>query len=242
MITQALTKKQWGIAIAAAFVLVSLIIAIGVWVFLNITAQLTTGYSKVKLDMPDELSTLTTTHGGQVSQMSGSMNTAIPLDAPVQTALRGRFPVDLKFRTDIPMTIRVDLDTQIPIQQILTVNTTTELIFESNLIPDIPLTMDIPVDFDVPFSIHEDFDVVADVSYDSDKTFYEFDESFSVPVNQTIDPVIAIDDPIRIVSLEPMQAKLYDIERKLPTSMDIEVQIPLKNAYQTLDVKPGKKP
>ena len=54
--------------------------------------------------------------------------------------------------------------------------------------------------------------------------------------------MIAIDDPIRIVSLEPMQAKLYDIERKLPTSMDIEVQIPLKNAYQTLDVKPGKKP
>ena len=223
-----LSKAQLFGAVLCGCLLTTALVAAATWASLHVALTQRTGYSKVNMQLPDQLLTSTQIHGGQVSHMKGYASTQIPLHTNVRTGLYGNYPVHLAFRTQIPLHIRVDYDTLIEIDQTISIESTTDLIYEDKLLPELPIRMKLPVKLRVPFGIHETYKVVADVTHD-DKASYTFNESFSVPVDQMLNVRMPIDDTLRIVSIDRLPTLLHDIDPNIETAMNMKVVVPLSN-------------
>ena len=73
------------------------------------------------------------------------MDTQLKIDQKINLPLTGKYLANLEFEVELPVSVSVDYQTEVLIDQNMPLETTTDLIYQNKLLPKFPLTLDIPV-------------------------------------------------------------------------------------------------
>ncbi|MFX7216615.1 hypothetical protein ABTI43_18980, partial [Acinetobacter baumannii] len=73
--------------------------------------------------------------------------------------LKGKYLAQLAFGVETPVSVSVDYLTTIKIDEQMPVESTTDLIYQNQLLPKFPLKMNIPIRLDVPFRLNRTYQV-----------------------------------------------------------------------------------
>ncbi|NEU33867.1 hypothetical protein GN156_24700, partial [bacterium LRH843] len=103
------------------------------------------------------------------------LDTQLKIDQKINLPLTGKYLANLEFEVEIPVSVSVDYQTEVLIDQNMPLETTTDLIYQNKLLPKFPLTLDIPIKLAVPFYLKQDYQVPIKIMFNG-LVYFEFDE------------------------------------------------------------------
>lgn len=215
--------KSW---ILSFLVLVGLI-AVLFWVYLNIQASLMVSAHKTDIQLPKSLATRIHVNNQVHSHPVGQLNTQLLIDRQMNLPLKGKYLADLKFVVETPITVNVDYSTKIAVNEVMPVETTTDLIYKSRFLPKFPLKLDIPVNLEIPFELKRSYTIPVTIYFDG-PVYFEFDEQLHLPIQHKFDLSFPVDDQLQM-SIAPFDATLINSVRETQANLDMKMQIPLSN-------------
>ena len=112
---------------------IGLVVAIAIlfWLYLNVIASIQISTHRSEIMLPEALATKI--HVGNYLDIhsQGKLNTQIDIDRQLNLPLKGKYLADLKFDIETPITVNIDYQTMIRIDQLMPVETTTDLIYQN---------------------------------------------------------------------------------------------------------------
>ncbi|MGE8552039.1 MAG: hypothetical protein ACN6NN_14150, partial [Acinetobacter calcoaceticus] len=135
-----------------SFILMTILAAVMFWVYLNIQANLVVSAHNADITLPDSLETKIQVGNTLQVQSIGKLDTTLDIDRQLTLPLKGKYLADLNFAVETPITVSVDYSTTLKIDQVMPLETTTDLIYQNKFLPKFPLKLDIPIKLDVPFN------------------------------------------------------------------------------------------
>lgn len=109
--------------------IVAALVALLFWLYLNIQASMYVNAQKARLLLPEDLPTHIEVGNYLQAHTQGHLDTEIQLDQQVQLPLEGKYPANLQFVVTTPIDVKVDYKTHIQIDQLMPLQTSTDLIY-----------------------------------------------------------------------------------------------------------------
>ena len=190
--------------------------------------QITTHRSQIML--PDELATQI--HVGNYLDIHsrGKLNTKIDIDRQLNLPLQGKYLADLRFEVETPITVKIDYKTMIQIDQLMPVETTTDLIYQNKLLPKFPLKLEIPVQLEVPFQLKRAYTIPVKIQFDG-PVYFEFDEQVGLHVVHQFAPKLNLNDPMKMDRIASFDATMINAVRQTSANLQMHMNVPLKNIH-----------
>ncbi|EET81381.1 hypothetical protein ACE5JW_00305 [Acinetobacter radioresistens] len=211
----------------ASFILVSSLIALVFWLYLNVQASLQVSSTQTDITLPHSLGTRI--HVGEylTAQTIGRISSSIDLDHHLVLPLDGKYLADLKFNVTTPVSVQIKYSTMLKINQVMPVETTTDLIYKNKLLPKFPLKLDVPVNIDVPFELNRTYELPIQIAFNG-PVYFEFNQQpINVHVKHQLKPSLELNDPINIPKIANFEATMYNVERNTKANLDMKMLLPL---------------
>ncbi|KRJ96905.1 hypothetical protein, partial [Acinetobacter baumannii] len=144
-------------SILISFFLIMILTAILFWFYLNIQASVVVSAHESDIRLPESLETKIHVGNNLQVQSIGKLDTSIDIDRQISVPLKGRYLADLEFEVETPITVSVDYATTLKVDQVMPLETTTDLIYKNKLLPRFPLKLNIPIKLDIPFQLKRSY-------------------------------------------------------------------------------------
>ena len=69
----------------------------------------------------------------------------------LQLSLKGKYLADLSFEVETPITVNINYKTMLKVDEVMPIQSSTDLIYQNKLLPKFPLSLNIPVKLDISF-------------------------------------------------------------------------------------------
>ncbi len=146
-------------SILISFFLIMILTAILFWFYLNIQASVVVSAHESDIRLPESLETKIHVGNNLQVQSIGKLDTSIDIDRQISVPLKGRYLADLEFEVETPITVSVDYATTLKVDQVMPLETTTDLIYKNKLLPRFPLKLNIPIKLDIPFQLKRSYTI-----------------------------------------------------------------------------------
>ncbi len=154
-------------SILISFFLIMILTAILFWFYLNIQASVVVSAHESDIRLPESLETKIHVGNNLQVQSIGKLDTSIDIDRQISVPLKGRYLADLEFEVETPITVSVDYATTLKVDQVMPLETTTDLIYKNKLLPRFPLKLNIPIKLDIPFQLKRSYTIPVKIAISS---------------------------------------------------------------------------
>lgn len=152
-------------SILISFFLIMILTAILFWFYLNIQASVVVSAHESDIRLPESLETKIHVGNNLQVQSIGKLDTSIDIDRQISVPLKGRYLADLEFEVETPITVSVDYATTLKVDQVMPLETTTDLIYKNKLLPRFPLKLNIPIKLDIPFQLKRSYTIPVKIAW-----------------------------------------------------------------------------
>ena len=213
-----------------SFILLVGLVALLFWLYLNLQASLSISSQRASIQLSKSLAT--TIHVGNHLQTHavGNLDTIIALDRTLQLPLKGRYLAELDFAVETPITVDIDYQTNIKIESVMPLETTTDLVYQNSLLPKFPLKLNIPIKMNVPFHLKRRYRLPIKIDFNG-LVYFDFNEMLEVPVKHQFKPILAINDPVQMDRIASFNATMYNLNRDTTANLEMQMTLPLKNLH-----------
>ncbi len=118
-------------SILISFFLIMILTAILFWFYLNIQVSVVVSAHESDIRLPESLETKIHVGNNLQVQSIGKLDTSIDIDRQISVPLKGRYLADLEFEVETPITVSVDYATTLKVDQVMPLETTTDLIYKN---------------------------------------------------------------------------------------------------------------
>ena len=164
------------------------------------------------------------------TQSVGTLDTQLKIDQKINLPLTGKYLANLEFEVELPVSVSVDYQTEVLIDQNMPLETTTDLIYQNKLLPKFPLTLDIPIKLAVPFYLKQDYQVPIKIMFNG-LVYFEFNEQVRLHVLHQFAPQLNLNDPMTMRKIASFNATMYNIERSTTANLEMNMTLPVKNIH-----------
>ena len=213
-----------------SFVAVVGLVALLFWLYLNIQASMYVSAQHAQVQLSEYLPTRIEVGNHLETHSMGKLNTDIHINHQLSLPLKGKYLAQLAFEVETPVSVSVDYLTTIKIDEQMPVESTTDLIYQNQLLPKFPLKMNIPIRLDVPFRLNRTYQVPIKIVFNG-PVYFEFDEPINLAVKHQFKPTLNIDDPMTMRKVATFNAIMYNEVRETQANLDMHIQLPLRNIH-----------
>ncbi|MFW1771857.1 hypothetical protein [Acinetobacter seifertii] len=213
-----------------SFFLIMVLTAILFWLYLNIQASVVVSAHESDIRLPESLETKIHVGNNLQVQSIGKLDTSIKIDRQISVPLKGRYLADLQFEVETPITVSVDYATTLKVDQVMPLETTTDLIYQNKLLPRFPLKLNIPINLDIPFQLKRSYTIPVKIAFNG-PVYFEFDESVNLPVKHQFNPSLKINDAMEMGNISSFNATMYNSVQHTKANLDMKMDLPLRNVH-----------
>lgn len=213
-----------------SFVAVVGLVALLIWLYLNIQASMYVSAQHAQVQLSEYLPTRIEVGNHLETHSMGQLNTDIHINQQLSLPLKGKYLAQLAFEVETPVSVSVDYLTTIKIDEQMPVESTTDLIYQNQLLPKFPLKMNIPIRLDVPFRLNRTYQVPIKIVFNG-PVYFEFDEPINLAVKHQFKPTLNIDDPMTMRKVATFNAIMYNEVRETQANLDMHIQLSLRNIH-----------
>ena len=212
--------------------LVCVVILVGAlfWLYLNIQASMQVSASKAQIQLSDSLPTKIQVSNYLETQSVGTLDTQLKIDQKINLPLIGKYLANLEFEVEVPVSVSVDYQTEVLIDENMPLETTTDLIYQNKLLPKFPLALDIPIKLAVPFHLKQDYQIPIKIMFNG-LVYFEFDEQVRLHVLHQFAPQLNLKDPMTMRKIASFNATMYNTERSTTANLEMNMTLPVKNIH-----------
>ncbi len=211
-----------------SFVILTTLVAILFWLYLNIQASLIVSAQQADIRLPESLATQIQIGDHLRVKSQGQLNTTLDIDRTLQLPLKGKYLADLSFEVETPITVNINYETMLKVDQVMPVETSTDLIYQNKLLPKFPLKLDVPVKLDIPFQLKRTYTVPVKIVF-SGPVHFGFDESVNLPVKHQFKPRFYMNDAVNMSNISSFNATMFNSVQQTKANLDMQMELPLKN-------------
>lgn len=211
-----------------SFVIVTTLVAILFWFYLNIQASLIVSAQQADIRLPESLGTKIHVGDHLRVKSEGQLNTVLNIDRALKLPLKGKYLADLSFEVETPITVDINYETTLKVDEVVPIETSTDLIYQNKLLPKFPLSLNIPVKLDIPFQLKRTYTVPVKIVFDG-PVYFAFDESVDLPVRHQFKPSFYMNDAINMGKISSFDAIMYNSVQQTKANLDMQMELPLKN-------------
>lgn len=215
---------------AIFFCITVIFIAIGFWLYLNVQASMRVSARNADIQLSDSLPTKIDVGNYLEAQSVGVLDTKIDVNHHIALPLQGKYLAQLSFGVEVPVEVEVDYQTDIVIDQVMPLSTTTDLVYKNKFLPQFPLNLDIPIRLKVPFHLKQRYRVPIKINFDGD-VYLGFDEKVKLHVQHQFAPRLNVNDPMTMRKIATFNATMYNTERNSKANLDMKMTLPVKNIH-----------
>ena len=95
--------------------------------------------------------------------------------------LKGKYLADLGFEVETPITVNINYETMLKVDEVMPIQSSTDLIYQNKLLPKFPLSLNIPVKLDIPFQLKRNYTIPVKIVFDG-PVYLVFDGSVNLPI------------------------------------------------------------
>ena len=213
-----------------SFVCVVILVGALFWLYLNIQASMQVSASKAQIQLSDSLPTKIQMGNYLETQSVGTLDTQLKIDQKINLPLTGKYLANLEFEVEVPVSVSVDYQTEVLIDENMPLETTTDLIYQNKLLPKFPLTLDIPIKLAVPFHLKQDYQVPIKIMFNG-LVYFEFNEQVRLYVLHQFAPQLNLNDPMTMRKIASFNATMYNTERSTTANLEMNMTLPVKNIH-----------
>ena len=212
--------------------LVCVVILVGAlfWLYLNIQASMQVSASKAQIQLSDSLPTKIQVGNYLETQSVGTLDTQLKIDQKINLPLTGKYLANLEFEVEVPVSVSVDYQTEVLIDENMPLETTTDLIYQNKLLPKFPLALDIPIKLAVPFHLKQDYQVPIKIMFNG-LVHFEFNEQVRLHVLHQFAPQLNLNAPMTMRKIANFNATMYNTERITTANLEMNMTLPVKNIH-----------
>ena len=138
--------------------------------------------------------------------LNDSIRTSVPIDQKVTIPIKDTLNIIAYFKGAVPLKLKVRLRDNIPLKQIVDLNTTVEAFLpELGTTISIPLRGKIPIDIIVPVDLEIPIDQLVNLDFVTPVTA-RIDQMLTVPLKTTINASVPIDSDLDVPVLNQLKA------------------------------------
>ena len=126
-----ITKSLKSLLIS--FVILTTLVAILFWFYLNIQASLIVSAQQADIRLPQSLATKIQVGDHLRVKSEGKLNTTLDIDRTLQLPLKGKYLADLSFEVETPITVDINYETLLKVDEVMPIETSTDLIYQNKL-------------------------------------------------------------------------------------------------------------
>ena len=164
------------------------------------------------------------------TQSVGILDTQLKIDQKINLPLTGKYLANLEFEVEVPVSVSVDYQTEVLIDENMPLETTTDLIYQNKLLPKFPLTLDIPIKLAVPFHLKQDYQLPIKIMFNG-LAYFEFDEQVRLHVLHQFAPQLNLNDPMTMHKIASFNATMYNTERSTTANLKMNMKLSVKNIH-----------
>ena len=213
-----------------SFVCIVILVAVLFWLYLNIQANMQVSASEAQIQLSDSLPTKIQVGNYLETQSVGTLDTQLKIDQKINLPLTGKYLANLEFEVEVPVSVSVDYQTEVLIDENMPLETTTDLIYQNKLLPKFPLTLDIPIKLAVPFHLKQDYQVPIKIMFNG-LVYFEFNEQVRLYVLHQFAPQLNLNDPMTMRKIASFNATMYNTERSTTANLEMNMTLPVKNIH-----------
>jgi len=221
-----ITKSLKSLLIS--FVILTTLVAILFWFYLNIQASLIVSAEQADIRLPESLGTKIQVGEHLRVRSEGQLQTTLDIDRTLQLPLKGKYLADLSFEVETPITVNINYQTMLKVDELMTIETSTNLIYQNKLLPKFPLKLNVPVKLDIPFELKRTYTIPVKIVFDC-PVHFGFDESVTLPVKHQFKPSFYMNDAINMSNISSFNAIMYNSVQDTKANLDMKMDLPLKN-------------
>ena len=213
-----------------SFVCVVILVGALFWLYLNIQASMQVSASEAQIQLSDSLPTKIQVGNYLETQSVGTLDTQLKIDQKINLPLIGKYLANLEFEVEVPVSVSVDYQTEVLIDENMPLETTTDLIYQNKLLPKFPLALDIPIKLAVPFHLKQDYQVPIKIMFNG-LVYFEFNEQVRLYVLHQFAPQLNLNDPMTMRKIASFNATMYNTERSTTANLEMNMTLPVKNIH-----------
>ena len=213
-----------------SFVCVVILVGALFWLYLNIQASMQVSASEAQIQLSDSLPTKIQVGNYLETQSVGTLDTQLKIDQKINLPLTGKYLANLEFEVEVPVSVSVDYQTEVLIDENMPLETTTDLIYQNKLLPKFPLTLDIPIKLAVPFHLKQDYQIPIKIMFNG-LVYFEFNEQVRLYVLHQFAPQLNLNDPMTMRKIANFNATMYNTERITTANLEMNMTLPVKNIH-----------
>ena len=213
-----------------SFVCVVILVGALFWLYLNIQASMQVSASEAQIQLSDSLPTKIQVGNYLETQSVGTLDTQLKIDQKINLPLTGKYLANLEFGVEVPVSVSVDYQTEVLIDENMPLETTTDLIYQNKLLPKFPLALDIPIKLAVPFHLKQDYQIPIKIMFNG-LVYFEFDEQVRLHVLHQIAHQLNLNDPMTMRKIASFNATMYNTERSTTANLEMNMTLPVKNIH-----------
>lgn len=213
-----------------SFVCIVILVAVLFWLYLNIQANMQVSASEAQIQLSDSLPTKIQVGNYLETQSVGTLDTQLKIDQKINLPLTGKYLANLEFEVEVPVSVSIDYQTEVLIDQNMPLETTTDLIYQNKLLPKFPLTLDIPIKLAVPFHLKQDYQIPIKIMFNG-LVYFEFDEQVRLHVLHQFAPQLNLNDSMTMRKIASFNATMYNTERSTTANLEMNMTLPVKNIH-----------
>ncbi|MDM1020004.1 hypothetical protein QSV37_06740 [Acinetobacter sp. VNK23] len=213
-----------------SFVILTTLVAILFWFYLNIQASLIVSAQQVDIRLPQSLATKIQVGDHLQVKSEGKLNTTLDINRTLQLPLTGKYLADLSFEVETPITVDINYETLLKVDEVMPIETSTDLIYQNKLLPKFPLKLNVPVKLDIPFQLKRRYTVPVKIVFDG-PVYFAFDESVNLPVKHQFKPSFYMNDAINMNNISSFNATMFNSIQQTKANLDMQMDLPLRNVH-----------
>lgn len=213
-----------------SFVCVVILVGALFWLYLNIQASMQVSASEAQIQLSDSLPTKIQVGNYLETQSVGTLDTQLKIDQKINLPLTGKYLANLEFEVEVPVSVSVDYQTEVLIDENMPLETSTDLIYQNKLLPKFPLTLDIPIKLAVPFHLKQDYQIPIKIMFNG-LVYFEFDEQVRLHVLHHFAPQLNLNDPMTMRKIASFNATMYNTKRSTTANLEMNMTLPVKNIH-----------
>lgn len=186
--------------------------------------------SEAQIQLSDSLPTKIQMGNYLETQSVGTLDTQLKIDQKINLPLTGKYLANLEFEVEVPVSVSVDYQTEVLIDENMPLETTTDLIYQNKLLPKFPLTLDIPIKLAVPFHLKQDYQIPIKIMFNG-LVYFEFNEQVRLYVLHQFAPQLNLNDPMTMRKIASFNATMYNTERSTTANLEMNMTLPVKNIH-----------
>ena len=213
-----------------SFMCVVILVGALFWLYLNIQASMQVSANEAQIQLSDSLPTKIQVGNYLETQSVGTLDTQLKIDQKIHLPLHGKYLANLEFEVEVPVSVSVDYQTEVLIDQNMPLETNTDLIYQNKLLPKFPLTLDIPIKLAVPFHLKQDYQIPIKIMFNG-LVYFEFNEQVRLYVLHQFAPQLNLNDPMTMRKIASFNATMYNTERSTTANLEMNMTLPVKNIH-----------